>query len=339
MSDVAVSPKERLPEAFPAQGGAAGFDQNWYPVALSREVGRGQVIGRDVMDGRVAIFRTESGEASVLGAYCSHFGADLSKGKVVGERLQCPFHHWQYGTQGACENLPSGDRIPTGARQFRFPTLERMGVIWIFNGEEPLYDFPMLDASEEDYDLVSYRLRDLGTDIQTFMCNTLDFQHFRVVHGLRLENNQDPEAQFEPHCVSFAIRMSPPEGYALDYRLAIHGTNWFALRGTANGREVKGAMAGCPLPGNRCRMFIFTATPKGDGSAEAQRQIETFLTTVSRLRDKIITEDWPILNSIGHPRNTLLTKSDRHLGRFLVYLRRFPRAHPAWRSMATFRPR
>jgi cholesterol 7-dehydrogenase len=41
----------------------------------------------------LVLFRTESGEAKVLDAYCPHMGADLGVGsKVVGDCIECPFH-------------------------------------------------------------------------------------------------------------------------------------------------------------------------------------------------------------------------------------------------------
>ena len=35
-----------------------------------------------------------------------------------------------------------GDPPPPAARLFRFPTAERYGLIWAFNGEQPLFEIP-----------------------------------------------------------------------------------------------------------------------------------------------------------------------------------------------------
>ena len=41
-------------------------------------------------------WRTASGEAVVMDAYCEHLGAHLGYGgQVEGEVIQCPFHGWQ----------------------------------------------------------------------------------------------------------------------------------------------------------------------------------------------------------------------------------------------------
>src|SRR5947208_288863 len=68
---------------MPRQG-SDGYDQTWYPIVLSREVGIGQVVASEFLDGRVIVYRGESGRVAVLSAYCRHLGADLSLGKVFG---------------------------------------------------------------------------------------------------------------------------------------------------------------------------------------------------------------------------------------------------------------
>ena len=71
---------------MPRQG-SDGYDQTWYPIVLSREVGIGQVVASEFLDGRVIVYRGESGRVAVLSAYCRHLGADLSLGTVVGDDI------------------------------------------------------------------------------------------------------------------------------------------------------------------------------------------------------------------------------------------------------------
>ena len=118
------------------------FTQSWFPLCRSSEVAPGAVLGRNFLDGRVAVYRTEDGTANVVSAYCPHNGADLSIGKVAGDRLVCAFHHWEFERSGRCSATPTGDRIVEGMKVFRYPVQERFGLIWAFNGTEPLFDLP-----------------------------------------------------------------------------------------------------------------------------------------------------------------------------------------------------
>ena len=89
--------------------------ETWYAAALSSEVEPGAVIGRDFLNGRVAIYRRGSGEPVVLSARCPHMGADLALGDVVGDELRCTYHHFCFAPDGACSRIPSRGPIPPSA--------------------------------------------------------------------------------------------------------------------------------------------------------------------------------------------------------------------------------
>ncbi|MEQ8514935.1 MAG: Rieske (2Fe-2S) protein, partial [Chromatocurvus sp.] len=143
------SPKPR--RGVPPQG-EGGFDECWFPVGLSSEVETGKAFSRAFLDGRVVVFRGEDGEAKVLSPFCRHLGADLAVGEVVGNDIRCAFHHWKYDREGQCNHIPSTTFIPKTARLFNFPTAEKWGLIWAFNGVEPDYDLPYFQ--EQDQDLI-----------------------------------------------------------------------------------------------------------------------------------------------------------------------------------------
>ena len=83
------------------------------------------------------LFRTRSGEARVLDAYCAHLGAHLGEGgRVVGENLRCPFHGWHYDGSGACVKIPyaaDSDRIPKRARVRAWDVVERNRMIFVWH--------------------------------------------------------------------------------------------------------------------------------------------------------------------------------------------------------------
>ncbi|HUK35025.1 MAG TPA: Rieske 2Fe-2S domain-containing protein, partial [Vicinamibacterales bacterium] len=170
-----------------APQGDGGFDVNWYPVCLSETVRAGEVKGLDFLDGRVVVFRGENGVARVMSAYCRHFGADLGGGKVIGNELQCPYHHWRYGQDGACKHIPIGGTIPSNARQFLFPTIEKWGLIFAFNGRVPLFDLPEFPLPPERLVYRTFGTIDCRLDIALQATNNVDFQHLIVLHGLDIE--------------------------------------------------------------------------------------------------------------------------------------------------------
>src|SRR3546814_13725204 len=83
-----------------------------------------------------------------LSPYCRHYGADLSDGDMEnGCLIRCPLHHWKYDASGQCVETAGGERVPTDTTLFKFPTQEKWGLIWAFNGLDPDYDVQIGRAS------------------------------------------------------------------------------------------------------------------------------------------------------------------------------------------------
>ena len=230
-----------------AKGASAGFHQSWYAVARADEVAAGQVVGRDMLEGRVIVYRGESGQPSVMSAYCRHLGADLGLGKVVGEDVRCAFHHWQYGSDGRCTKIPVSDKIPRAARVFKFPTAEKWGLIWAFNGDEPLFDVPDFAGHEAaDLEFRTVEAFDLPVEPWVPFTNSMDFQHLRVLHGLKIDFDPD-QFQVGEHRIQYDARFEDPALGVFDQTIRVTGTNTIALAGKLNGMSVFSMATGRPL--------------------------------------------------------------------------------------------
>lgn len=313
-----------LRRPVPAEGDDGVFTQSWFPICLSNEVGPGAVVGRDFLDGRVIVLRDDAGDVSVMSAYCPHLGADLCVGDVVHGRIRCAFHHWEYDSTGKCVKTGIGDAPPPRARLFRFPTQERYGLIWAFNGTEPLFDLPDYEVPDAKLVFKAIELTDMDLDPWVIMCNTPDLQHIKIVHGFVFDH-PDPDESIEwgPYSMFFNLTGTIGEaGPRIDYHLGIVGSNIFFRQGSINGRFV-GGMAPMGIIGvGKLRNYLVAATTDDGDDTEA------FLDEMLELSKSIISEDAPILNTIRFRQGTL-TKSDKALARFFNYVRELPRAHPS----------
>ncbi len=115
---------------------------HWHPVMLASALGKAprlaQVWGREVV-----VFRGEGGRVGALDERCPHRGMRLSKGKVEGDRIVCPYHGWCYGRDGQGES-PGTPRLK--ARAVSYEVVERHGAIWI-KPEGVAARFPDVGAS------------------------------------------------------------------------------------------------------------------------------------------------------------------------------------------------
>lgn len=312
---------------FEGDGGV--YSQTWFPMCTSDEVSKGEVIGRAFLDGQVAIFRGEDDVASVVSAYCPHNGAHLQNGSVIGNEIRCAFHHWCFDASGKCVRTGSGDPIPPRGNLFKYPTQERFGLIWAFNGLEPTWDLP--DLGYPDDELVFHpriATLDLIADPWTFMCNTLDYNHLRSVHGIHFDA-EDPigEIQWTDHSVVYPLKGTfQPSGDRIDYKVGIFGTNIFWQTGTIEGRWFGFLFPlGLHRPGTH-RSYFIIASRKVDGG-EDEPETRAFLDFALNLEREVVSQDMQILNSIRYTRGHF-THSDRALALFIDHLNRFPRAHP-----------
>ena len=77
---------------------------SWQMVALSREVDK-KPLARTVAGVPVVLFRTHAGVSALIDR-CPHRNYPLSEGRLVEGALQCPYHGWRFGPDGACVEIP-----------------------------------------------------------------------------------------------------------------------------------------------------------------------------------------------------------------------------------------
>ena len=101
------------------------YPNGWYVAIHSKDLCKGKVENVDIAGENLVVFRSTSGKAYALEAYCKHLGANLGiGGKVINDKcVQCPFHGWMYdGETGVCVGTSCLNQI-TMASQPRRLTL------------------------------------------------------------------------------------------------------------------------------------------------------------------------------------------------------------------------
>ncbi len=303
--------------------GIGGYDENWYPVCLSSEIGTGEVKGYDFLDGRVVVFRGASGTAQVLSPFCRHLGVDLSVGAVVGDELRCAYHHWRYDTAGVCVATGVGDPPPARARLFRFPTHESLGLIWAYNGEEPAYDVPHFGVDADRLSWSTIRSVEVPMDPFMLYSNALDFQHLISVHGARF--NSIPESlPVDGRTIAYEQDMFMPGIGEARQSVRLWGTNGIVLSSTVMGRDTFMMSVGLAVAGPLTRTFNVTATWKDSGAPGDAQMVVHHLKMVEQFGLQLNREDDPVMRTVS-PRIDNLTRSDRGIAAYFAFARDYPR--------------
>jgi phenylpropionate dioxygenase-like ring-hydroxylating dioxygenase large terminal subunit len=154
----------------------------WYVFCAGHELDNGPV-SKDFLGRRLVAYRAANGSVAVLDARCSHLGADLGRGQVMADTIQCPYHHWRYGPDGFCRHIPTATRIPEAACQTVYPATEQFGHVFVFNGRTPL--FPLPDVSDSPApELTGGRIMRFDAHCPWYLvaANGFDRAHYLAVH-------------------------------------------------------------------------------------------------------------------------------------------------------------
>lgn len=174
------------PDQAPPISAFAKYPASWYLFGAGRELST-KPMAKSMFGRKLVAFRTAQGAPVVLESRCAHLGADLSHGKVEGDKIRCPFHGWAYGADGRCVDIPNTEQIPPFARQNAYAVEERHGLVFVFNAVAPLFPLPFFfEERAEEYSAA--KPAQFAADSPWYMvaAHGYDLQHFETVHGRKL---------------------------------------------------------------------------------------------------------------------------------------------------------
>lgn len=163
-----------------------GIPVGWYAVGISRELRPGEILPLTCFGEELVLYRTEAGEARLVGAYCPHMGAHLGAGKVEGENLRCAFHGFQFGAHGRCVRTAYGKGVPRKAKLDTWAVRDRNGYIFAWyhpEGKAPDWEVPVQPGPSEGWTRFSTRSMRVKSHPQETSENSVDIGHFVEVHG------------------------------------------------------------------------------------------------------------------------------------------------------------
>ncbi|HSB97824.1 MAG TPA: Rieske 2Fe-2S domain-containing protein [Spongiibacteraceae bacterium] len=177
----------------------------WYFVGYSDELKSGEIRSVHYFGEDLVLFRTESGAAGLLEAYCPHLGAHLGDGRIDGESLRCPFHEWAFNPAGACTDVPYAKRIPPRAANAgcmrSYPISEKNQVIWAWyhpHNEAPFFDVveyeEMASADWSKQQRFEWKFNSHPQEISE---NAVDVAHFKYIH--KMEGVPEGETTIDGH--------------------------------------------------------------------------------------------------------------------------------------------
>jgi vanillate O-demethylase monooxygenase subunit len=183
----------------------------WYVGAWDHEVTRQNLMRRTLLGEPVVFYRTEKGEPVALADRCCHRHAPLSRGKLFGDLIECPYHGFRYDAAGDCVLIPGQSAIPPGARVKSYPAVERYHWIWVWMGDPALAD----PAKIEDFhwmDDPAWRWGgerlELKGNYVLLVENLLDLSHLSFVHPTTLGTEKIAQTPMRAERLERGVRVT-----------------------------------------------------------------------------------------------------------------------------------
>lgn len=195
----------------------------WYVAGWAREFDR-SLRRITMLEQDIVVYRSEAGEVIALEDRCPHKLLPLSKGKLIGDTVQCGYHGLTFDCSGSCVRVPGQDNIPETAKVHSYPVLERHDIVWIWMGDpakadtSKVFDLPQFtDPAWAAHQGDALYLKSNYLNVADNLC---DPAHVSFVHPTTLGNaaSEDVGVQTEKRddgvIVTWRwIRDAPPVGF------------------------------------------------------------------------------------------------------------------------------
>ena len=169
---------EYVRNAWYVAGWSSEFDDTLKPVTILEE--------------NIVMYRDAQGGVVALEDRCPHRLLPLSKGKRIGDNVQCGYHGMTFNPQGQCVRVPGQENLPRSAYVDTYPVHEKNDIVWIWMGEADRADpgdvFDMPEFSDPNWHAHQGEALHLRAHYLNVAENLVDPAHVSFVHPTTLGN-------------------------------------------------------------------------------------------------------------------------------------------------------
>ncbi len=184
------------------------YASHWYVIGESKKIISNKLYKTKIWD-EDFVFWKNKGQFYAMDDDCSHRGASLSGGKLIENKVICPYHAYEFDCQGTLIKVPGLNFTNTPCKnQKNYAVLEKNGWVYLNTKMNPLdlLRFPPLtkfiyeepESHDENFSCVLFNkvFRAYGRVVSE---NSLDVMHIAYVHTFGNKNNPSPIRETPPY--------------------------------------------------------------------------------------------------------------------------------------------
>lgn len=168
----------------------------WYAAAWDHEI-TAAPLARTILNEPVVLYRDTQGHVAALEDRCCHRHLPLSKGRVIGDALECGYHGLHFDATGACVKVPGQSRVPPDSRVRSWPVLEKYRYVWLWMGDPAKADESLLPdwhvMDDPGWKVVQGAPFHVPANYELFNDNLLDLSHLAYVHIRNIGTSAVPD--------------------------------------------------------------------------------------------------------------------------------------------------
>lgn len=155
----------------------------WYMAAWDHEIPASGMLSRTLLDGKWLIARLSDGSYTMLADRCPHRFVPLSRGRLEGDVIHCPYHGLGFDRTGACVHNPFPAPPPAHARARTMPVVHAHRGLWFWPGDPHKADPALIpDFSFVDRAGMQRSSLTIGGNYELVSDNLMDLTHAEFLH-------------------------------------------------------------------------------------------------------------------------------------------------------------
>jgi len=193
----------------------------WYAIMESKEV-KDKPVGVIRLNEKLVLWRENSDKLNCIFDKCCHRGASLSKGIIHNNKIQCPFHGFEYDSNGKVTTIPANGKAATVPERYKvngYKVKEAYGLIWLWYGDmgdKNIPEIPFFKELKEGFQYSTFS-EVWNVHYTRAIENQLDVVHLPFVHDTTIGKGNKtivngPVVKWEDNLMTFYVSNEVDDG-------------------------------------------------------------------------------------------------------------------------------